>query len=376
MTLNHDARTCARCGYPMVATNFDGKRVDHCHRCGGSLIESGGAASQAGEWADPSYWRETLGRPTQGNKLPCPACNGPMDGFQVPWGGRSVVVDHCNTCGSLFLDAGEGQKLASIVQEAEAQGGLKGAKDSMGRKVKNLRPAYDYDGELLGAQDDMQKPGLRVYIFQLLTGMPVEVWNPVRQTPWATRTTTVILIALFVVQIMAMLGMGIERGTVFLRFFSLVPSEIAQGRHLWGLVTYMFLHAGWFHLLGNLYFLNVFGDNVEDRLGLGRVIGLYLLSGIMGGVLQTVLSGNPDLPVVGASGAIAGLMGAYLVLFPRVKVWMVLFFMHWRVPIALYLGGWVLLNIAGWYLGGHAVAWWAHLGGFLTGALLALLLRD
>ena len=299
-----------------------------------------------------------------------------MDGFQVPWGGRSVVVDHCNTCGALFLDAGEGEKLASIVQEAEAQGGLKGAKDTMGRKVKNLRPAYNYEGELLGAQDDMEKPGLRVYIFQLLTGMPVEVWNPVRQTPWATRITTVVLIALFVVQIMAMLGMGVERGTAFLRFLSLVPSEIAHGRHLWGLLTYMFLHAGWFHLLGNLYFLNVFGDNVEDRLGLGRVIGLYLLSGFMGGVLQTVLGGNPELSIVGASGAIAGLMGAYLVLFPRVKVWMVLFFMHWRVPIALYLGGWVLMNIAGWYFGGHAVAWWAHLGGFLTGALLALLLRD
>ncbi len=372
-----EARSCARCGYPMVGQFHEGIRVDHCHRCGGSVIEPGGVASNVGHWAEPSFWKATLGRETQGEVLSCPACPGQMTGFQVPWDGRSVVVDHCGTCGALFLDKGEGEKLVAIVQQAESQGAFSGARDKLGKKTKPMRPTYDVEAELTDAQDSTDKPPLPVYIFQIFTGMPVEVWNPVRHSAMWTRGLTAVLGILFFCSIGISVGLGsqenIERA---LGYLALIPQNILHAERLWTLATHMFLHGGILHLLGNAYFLNVFGDNVEDRLGSHQFFGIFILSGMLGGVFQVIFQADPNIAVVGASGGIAGLMGAYFVLFPRVKVWMVFFFMQFRVPIAFYFAGWVLVNLLGWYLGGHTIAWWAHLGGFLSGCLLAFFLRD
>ncbi len=377
MAAHGDARSCARCDYPMVAQFHEGIRVDHCHRCGGSVIEPGGVAANVGHWAEPSFWKATLGRETQGETLRCPACAGKMTGFQVPWDGRSVVVDHCGTCGALFLDKGEGEKLVSIVRQAESQGAFKGAKDAFGKKTKATRPAYDVEEEMLSAQDSTDKPPLPVYIFQVFTGMPVEVWNPVRNSAMWTRTLTVILGVIFFISMGVSIGLGsLENIQHVFGYLTMKPDDILHGRRLWTLVTYSFLHGGIVHLLGNAYFLNVFGDNVEDRLGGPVFFGVFILSGLLGGVFQTVFQADPSISVLGASGGIAGLMGAYFVLFPRVKVWMVFFFMHFRVPIAFYFGGWILVNVAGWYLGGQTIAWWAHLGGFLSGCLLGFFLRD
>jgi len=361
----------------MVAQFHEGIRVDHCHRCGGSLIEPGGVASNVGHWAEPSYWKATLGRETQGEVLECPGCNGEMTGFQVPWDGRSVVVDHCGTCGALFLDKGEGEKLVSIVRTAESQGAFSGARDRIGKKTKATRPKQDVEAELDDAQDSTDKPPLGVYIFQIFTGMPVEVWNPIRASAMWTRGLTVVLGILFFASMGIAIGLGsLENLQVFREYLTMKPQNILHGQRLWTLVTHLFLHAGLLHLLGNAYFLNVFGDNVEDRLGSHMFFGVFILSGVLGGVFQTIFQADPTISVVGASGGIAGLMGAYFVLFPRVKVWMVFFFMHFRVPVAFYFAGWVFMNLLGWYLGGQTIAWWSHLGGFLTGCLLAFFLRE
>jgi membrane associated rhomboid family serine protease len=147
-------------------------------------------------------------------------------------------------------------------------------------------------------------------------------------------------------------------------------------------VTSMFLHGGWLHLIGNMWFLWLFGNNVEDSMGHGRYLAFYLLSGVAAAGVQTYMNPASVVPMVGASGAISGIMGAYVVLYPRVRVHMlvvlVIFVTRIVVPAYLMLGYWFLLQL----LGGSAasgeggVAFWAHFGGFVAGALLISLFKD
>jgi membrane associated rhomboid family serine protease len=145
----------------------------------------------------------------------------------------------------------------------------------------------------------------------------------------------------------------------------------------------MFLHGGWLHLLGNLWFLWVFGNNVEDSMGPARFVAFYLLCGVVAAAAQ--VAANPDsvIPMVGASGAISGVMGAYIVLYPRVRVHMFTWFIipfRFVMPAWLMLGYWFLLQVIGGLPTLQAesggVAFWAHAGGFVAGMLLVWLFRD
>jgi len=147
--------------------------------------------------------------------------------------------------------------------------------------------------------------------------------------------------------------------------------------------TSMFMHAGWLHILGNMLFLWVFGDNVEDALGHVRYLVFYLIVGLAATATQIALSMNSLAPGIGASGAIAGVMGAYLVMFPRARiaVFIPLFFFLGApyVPAAALIGIWFMMQLftgvasLGQAAGDSGVAWWAHVGGFLAGVLLVKL---
>lgn len=142
--------------------------------------------------------------------------------------------------------------------------------------------------------------------------------------------------------------------------------------------TAMFLHGGWVHILGNMWFLWIFGDNVEDRLGHLRYFVFYLVTGIIGSIVFIITAPASKVPIVGASGAIAGILGGYLVSFPRARVLAlvpVFFFLTlMEIPAVIFLGLWFFIQFfnGAISLGGLAnpVAWWAHIGGFLAGALL------
>lgn len=149
-------------------------------------------------------------------------------------------------------------------------------------------------------------------------------------------------------------------------------------------LTSMFLHGGWLHLIGNMWTLWIFGDNVEDRLGHGRFLGLYLLSGFAAGLVHIFTNANSMLPTIGASGAVAGIMGAYFRFFPHARVEAVIppliFGPVFVVPAVLFLGWWFILqffNGAVSLIASRAdfggVAWWAHIGGFVVGIFLVLL---
>ncbi|MBM7854822.1 membrane associated rhomboid family serine protease [Desulfohalotomaculum tongense] len=144
------------------------------------------------------------------------------------------------------------------------------------------------------------------------------------------------------------------------------------------LTTTMFLHGGWFHLLGNMLYLWIFGDNVEDRMGHGRFLIFYLFTGYIATLTHVYSMPHSTVPMVGASGAIAGVLGAYLVLYPRARVLTLLpigiFINIIRIPAVLFLGFWFFLQVINQVTVSSAstqsVAWWAHIGGFLTGAVL------
>jgi membrane associated rhomboid family serine protease len=158
------------------------------------------------------------------------------------------------------------------------------------------------------------------------------------------------------------------------------------GPQLGNIVTSMFLHGGWLHLLGNMWFLWLFGNNIEDSMTRPRFIAFYLLCGVAAALLQVAVRPDSTVPMVGASGAISGVMGAYLILYPRVKVYAIIFLGFFITSIALpawvMLLYWAFIQLVGGFarIGaeGGGVAFWAHIGGFLAGVVLIKLfaIRD
>ena len=153
------------------------------------------------------------------------------------------------------------------------------------------------------------------------------------------------------------------------------------GRQLSHVLTHMFLHGSWMHLLGNMWFLWLFGNNVEDSMGRLRFVVFYLLCGLTAATAQIITSPDSAIPMVGASGAISGVMGGYLLLYPTVRVYTLLvlgfFITSMALPAWVMLGYWFLIQfVSGWVsFGGEAggVAFWAHVGGFVAGVVLVKL---
>ncbi|SMF14389.1 Membrane associated serine protease, rhomboid family [Tistlia consotensis] len=154
-----------------------------------------------------------------------------------------------------------------------------------------------------------------------------------------------------------------------------LPAGVLHAPAWLTLVTAQFLHGGWMHLLGNMLFLFVFGDNVEDSMGHRNYLAFYLTCGVAAGLSQYATSPDPGTPMIGASGAISGVLGAYLLLSPKAKVLVPIGFIPLYIPAWLLLIFWFALQLfsaAGDTAGQAGVAWWAHIGGFLAGMVLLL----
>ena len=170
--------------------------------------------------------------------------------------------------------------------------------------------------------------------------------------------------------------------------FPLTPDSVCtlsgDGSSWHTVITSMFMHGGWMHLIGNMWFLWIFGNNVEDAMGHFRFVLFYLLCGISAAALQTAFDPNSVIPMVGASGAIGGVMGAYVVMYPRVHVHLFVFLGFYAttfaVPAYFMLGYWFLVQLVSGSVAigaqGGGVAFWAHVGGFVAGALLSFVFRN
>ena len=219
--------------------------------------------------------------------------------------------------------------------------------------------------------------------------LPISDENPTTRTPWVTYA----LIAVNVLAWFFELSRGVFESTFD---YGAIPSFVLQHMrdgvlHIEGLgrgavtlhqevpwpftvLTSMFMHGGWLHIIGNMWFLWIFGDNVEEAMGPVKFLVFYLVCGVVAAMSQIVLSADSQIPMVGASGAIAGVLGAYILLFPhaRVRCIWILFILITTV----YVPAWLLLGIwfvSQFFIPGQGVAWMAHVGGFVAGFLLVRL---
>jgi membrane associated rhomboid family serine protease len=208
--------------------------------------------------------------------------------------------------------------------------------------------------------------------------IPLRDVIPSRTTPYITVTIIALNAAAWLFEV----SLSRSALPMFLQVYGVVPADL----HLATLVTSMFLHGSWAHVIGNMWYLWIFGDNVEDRLGHGRFIVFYLLCGIVAAMGQVIMDPTSTLPTIGASGAIAGVMGAYFVLFPRSRVLtlipLIIFWDIVEIPAVFLLGFWFLLQLlnagaitatANASSGGVAFA--AHVAGFVTGLVGVFVFR-
>jgi membrane associated rhomboid family serine protease len=204
-----------------------------------------------------------------------------------------------------------------------------------------------------------------------------------------SRTFPVVNLLLIAANILAYLyelQMGPQALQGFISTWGLIPARfLSNPAGTWlTIFTAMFLHGGWFHILSNMWVLFIFGDNVEARLGKMRYLIFYLLSGTFAGLMQSYVLPSSQVPMIGASGAIAGVLGAYLVLFPRARVASLvpIFFIFTviEIPAVLFLLFWFASQLfSGWLAiqGGSSsgIAWWAHIGGFIFGLVMVFFFR-
>ena len=266
------------------------------------------------------------------------------DSPEHPYG---VEIDCCPGCNSYWLDGDEYVALRALLHKEE-------------------RGHLRIDDVTVGQ-----------YLLMLLTGIPLEYNVRPRGRPWVTISLVAASVAFYLLAILALLT-GLD-ATVATHSLGLVPARLGPTT-LWMLVTYQLVHAGLFHLAGNMYFLAVFGDNLEDRWGRLVYLTAFLTAGIVGGLTHAALAPHSTVPLVGASGAISGLLGAYLVTFPRARVGCLFFFVPLRVSVLVYLLVWFGLQLAGVLLEvalrtSFPVSVSCHAGGFVTGMLIGLALR-
>lgn len=205
---------------------------------------------------------------------------------------------------------------------------------------------------------------------------PLRDHNPSDTTPYVTWALMVANIAIFLSY-----GLSSDPDAAWLIYevYALTPAEVTNGIDLHGFVTSMFLHGGWMHLIGNMLFLWIFGDNLEDAMGHVGFALFYLGTGLLAGAAHVIADPSSMVPTVGASGAIAGVMGGYLLLYPKARVdilfILIVFIRIVPIPAFVMLLIWFALQIGGGVasdLTGGGVAYWAHAGGFVAGVIAAL----
>lgn len=327
---------CPRCrGRQLVPFSYDSDILDLCTRC-------------RGLWCEPHDWNpERLGSAPeddpQGERAPdivltghgdlkCPDCSEVMTTLGVE-AVKNLEIDQCDRCGGVWFDHREWEYLEAI-------------------------RAWQRH-----AVDSHRSTSVGEWFFQFLLRLPIEFNVPAHRFP---AVTVGIIASCFLLQI---LGGANVFGALAFRAETL-PTWTGVAT----IFTHGFVHGDWFHLLTNMYFLYILGDNVEDVLGPFRFLILYALSGLAATLTFLVFHLDNTLPLVGASGAIAGIMAAYLLLFSHARLTFMLIVFQFKVPATAWLAIWFLLQIIQAFLdvreGGSNIAWWAHIGGFALGFVL------
>lgn len=355
---------CPTCSKRLYRTATPHGEVYACRACGGRAISVGVLRKKA----KPDFFRRlrhSSTRPVGEGGRPCPLCLRPMPPVDFGQGDRQVELDLCHACQIIWFDPGE-LLMATSAPLRRYPEPPQPPQPPGRRRGEPAGPGDDRAGFALGGPDHAWQ------LLPAILGLPIEYGpNRLRDNPVITWSLAVVMCVLFV----GLIAAGESRFARVIHNWGLIPDYWARHSGL-TVVTSFFLHAGWWHLIGNTYFLLIFGDNVEDHLGrLGYV--LLLAGAHVGGMwLHAAVTKHSGIPCVGASAGISGVIAYYAVVFPRAKIgiflWVFTLFRILRMPALVALLLYAGLQVVGMYLArdgdGSGTAYLAHIGGLLVGA--------
>lgn len=336
MPNSHQYKLCPCCHkQPLKQTQYQNQEIDLCTHCGGLWFEGGELEASYANQQQQHQLKEHIGDYVGCSDKTCPDCQQNLDAFKII-DNYDVEIDLCTQCHGVWIDKHEIEAVERTPQLRSAMLAL--------NKTNNVAS----------------------YIFQFITQMPVEYNLKPKRFP----VVTISLIVLnFIIFLLTLTG-AIDDETLM---HSLVMDPAYLLDAPWTLISYQFLHGSWLHLLGNMYFLYIIGDNLEDALGRISYLLLYLTFGIVGGLAFYLVHLGEIAPMVGASGAVAGLFGAYLMLFKKAKLSFMFIVYQARLPAWAYFLIWLGINLYGFIASAEGVAWSAHIGGFMIGLIIGKL---
>lgn len=291
----------------------------------------------------------------------CPKCGVVMRTFNYAYD-SNVFVDKCPQCEGIWTDAGEAKRLARYLK-TDPKAAL---------VAQHIAKRQQHLDELKDLQDLSHALRRNAWAASSMPNLILPVGDDIDREKYPIVTLSIIVscIAVFSFEFF-----GVHDIENFVNRYGFIPSDFFSI----GLITSMFLHGGFFHLLGNMYFLWIFGDNVEDRFGYVWYLLFYLGADIAANIIYTIFHMGSTIPCIGASGAISGVMGAYSVFYPNAKLKMLIFYHLVPVPASIYLSIWFLMQISysviAFQSGDYGVAWLAHVGGFVFGMAAAYLVK-
>ena len=300
--------------------------------------------------------------------LSCPVGCGEMEGRLISDSLRTTVIDICTSCHGVWFDGGELQAVFRAGRSARRRAAHQAASSRPDPEALAQEQLRNIE-TIQRTGEDHVSGGDGTWFIQFITGLPVEGFNPVHRFPLVTWSLIAACVIVFVVEL--------ALGETFVGRFVLIPKKLFAGEEVVSrIVGSMFLHGGIMHLVGNMYFLKIFGDNVEDRMGRGRFLMFYLVCGTAACLAQALSNPSSEIWVLGASGAIGGILASYMYFFPdaRITVAPVLWtlFRRFSVRAIFYFPFWFIWQVVAMSFGGRGVAWWAHIGGFLCGLALSV----
>lgn len=337
-------KRCPHCkDHILEFTNYQNEEIDICRGCGGLWFEKNEInrmISEINEGPIGEKFETHFGKSLGISELDCPDCSISLERFHL-LEEYHTEIDVCRHCDGTWIDKNE-------LETVENSPSIK--------KILN---------EL------NQKTNWKTYFFQILTQMPVEYNLKPMRTPWVTR----ILIMLNVV-IFALYFSNPSASVFVFNHLAMTPADLTKGNELWSILTCVFLHGSIVHLIGNMYFLYIVGDNLEDVLGRKRFLMLYLVCGLLASCASYIVRPMSEIPSVGASGAIAGLFGLYLVWFRHASLTFMIIIYQKKLSAVYFFAIWLLLNIVGAMSAPDGVDYGAHIGGFIVGLFIGLILKN
>ena len=363
---------CPVDGNELERTAFQGIEIDVCRKCGGVWFDHGElddvmreamAQPQSVARLDPRAGAPTKHTPHR--ELTCPRCQKPM-AAGIFGKTSNIELDRCPQCSGQWADGGELSALVEYLHDPGESQRMRQMGEAIADTLKKRQALKDLTE--LGRQGKQRVLMGTLFLPKII--LPLGTSVGVARFPLVTVCLVLINILIYVLQATS----GDMAGTFMT--FGLVPANITGGKNIWGMFTHMFLHGGVFHLLGNMFYFWIFARAIEDTFGRWKFLGSYLLLGLLAGLIFFLFNLDSELPAVGASGAISGILGAFIVLYPYSTIPTFVFQAVLHIPTWLYLGVWIGFQLLYYWIAislgtCSCVALTAHIGGFFAGVILA-----